>query len=186
MENILIIDTCITPAQLGLYKKESNGKIASVSFIKIDAGNMLNEKLFDVLDELLKKEKIGKKNITKIACVVGPGSFTGIRVGIALAKGLIEGLGIDAVAVNSFDKFDNEHAIALDCDNETVYLKIKDKIFDKPVKKEDVKSLAEGTKILTQDDADNNILISNIEKNFLNAKNHPLTPLYIKGHYAEK
>ena len=38
-----------------------------------------------------------------IACVVGPGSFTGIRIGISTAKGLCFALGKQALALTSFD-----------------------------------------------------------------------------------
>lgn len=43
------------------------------------------------------------KDLTAIGVVVGPGSFTGIRLGIAYAKGLSIGLGIPVVSVNAFE-----------------------------------------------------------------------------------
>lgn len=42
-------------------------------------------------------------DLTAIAVVVGPGSFTGIRLGIAYAKGLALGLNIPVVPVNAFE-----------------------------------------------------------------------------------
>lgn len=42
-------------------------------------------------------------DITAIGVVVGPGSFTGIRMGIAYAKGLAIGLNIPVVPVNAFE-----------------------------------------------------------------------------------
>mgnify|MGYP001775762080 CR=1 FL=1 len=44
-------------------------------------------------------------DLTAIGVVVGPGSFTGIRLGIAYAKGLAIGLNIPIVAVNAFDLY---------------------------------------------------------------------------------
>ena len=42
-------------------------------------------------------------DITAVGVVVGPGSFTGIRLGIAYAKGLAMGLNIPVVSINAFD-----------------------------------------------------------------------------------
>ena len=42
-------------------------------------------------------------DLTAIGVVVGPGSFTGIRLGIAYAKGLALGLNIPVVPVNAFE-----------------------------------------------------------------------------------
>lgn len=43
------------------------------------------------------------KDLTSIGVVVGPGSFTGIRLGIAYVKGLAIGLGIPVVPINAFE-----------------------------------------------------------------------------------
>ena len=44
-------------------------------------------------------------DISAIGVVVGPGSFTGIRIGIAYAKGLAMGLNIPVVSVNAFELY---------------------------------------------------------------------------------
>ena len=44
-------------------------------------------------------------DITAIGVVVGPGSFTGIRLGIAYAKGLAMGLNIPVVPINAFELY---------------------------------------------------------------------------------
>jgi tRNA threonylcarbamoyladenosine biosynthesis protein TsaB len=41
------------------------------------------------------------KDIRKIAVAVGPGSYTGLRIGISTAKGLAFGLGIDCIGVST-------------------------------------------------------------------------------------
>ena len=45
------------------------------------------------------------RDISAIGVVVGPGSFTGIRIGIAYAKGLAMGLNIPVVSVNAFELY---------------------------------------------------------------------------------
>jgi len=52
------------------------------------------EELLVNIDELLRNNNIAKNNIGLIAVSAGPGSFTGIRIGIATALGLKAGLGI--------------------------------------------------------------------------------------------
>ena len=44
-------------------------------------------------------------DISAIGVVVGPGSFTGIRIGIAYAKGLAMGLNIPVVPINAFELY---------------------------------------------------------------------------------
>lgn len=53
------------------------------------------------LQELLAAENKDLKSLTHIACVIGPGSFTGIRVGVNLARSLSYGLGLPVAAFNS-------------------------------------------------------------------------------------
>jgi len=45
------------------------------------------------------------RDISAIGVVVGPGSFTGIRIGIAYAKGLGMGLNIPVVSINAFELY---------------------------------------------------------------------------------
>ncbi len=45
------------------------------------------------------------RDLRAIAVVVGPGSFTGIRLGIAYAKGLAMGLNIPVVPINAFELY---------------------------------------------------------------------------------
>ncbi len=52
------------------------------------------QKLLEVIDELIKKAKLDKKDITEIKINTGPGSYTGLRVGCAVANTLAWGLGI--------------------------------------------------------------------------------------------
>lgn len=61
------------------------------------------EALFPMIDEVLAELSTSFTNLTRIAVCTGPGSFTGLRVGIAAARGLALGLGIPAIGVTRFE-----------------------------------------------------------------------------------
>lgn len=75
--NFLVIDTTRKEAVLELYY---NG----VNFSQtIMSQKRHNENLLQSIEEILKKAKTSIKQIDAFGCVTGPGSFTGIRVGMA-------------------------------------------------------------------------------------------------------
>jgi len=68
---------------------------------KYDEGKIQSEKLLAHLDALISETNSDLKAIDYIAIGVGPGSFTGLRVGISFAQGLSFALGIKVVPVSS-------------------------------------------------------------------------------------
>jgi tRNA threonylcarbamoyladenosine biosynthesis protein TsaB len=59
------------------------------------------ERIWGLVDEALSQAGWTKHQIERLAVGVGPGAFTGIRVGLSLAQGLMLGLGIPGVGVGS-------------------------------------------------------------------------------------
>lgn len=59
--------------------------------------------LMDAIDRALRQARLSPNACDFFACVVGPGSFTGIRIGIATVKGLCLACGKPALALTSFD-----------------------------------------------------------------------------------
>jgi tRNA threonylcarbamoyladenosine biosynthesis protein TsaB len=59
------------------------------------------ERILPLIEQLLSEAGWSRTSLDRIAAGVGPGSFTGLRVGMALADGIAIGLGIAAVGVGS-------------------------------------------------------------------------------------
>mmetsp|Transcript_27398 Transcript_27398/g.50364 ORF Transcript_27398/g.50364 Transcript_27398/m.50364 type:complete len:191 (-) Transcript_27398:20-592(-) len=61
------------------------------------------ERLMDLLEEVLASQDVRWQDLSAIAVGVGPGNFTGIRIGVSAARGLALGLGIPAYGVTGFE-----------------------------------------------------------------------------------
>ena len=61
------------------------------------------ENLAPAISEVLARSGIGLERVEAIAVDVGPGLFTGLRVGVATAKGLAQGLGIGVLPLTSLE-----------------------------------------------------------------------------------
>ncbi len=60
------------------------------------------EKLPDIYKKLLKKSQISLKNVSAVAVSIGPGSFTGLRIGLGFAKGLSYSHSLPIIPVPTF------------------------------------------------------------------------------------
>jgi tRNA threonylcarbamoyladenosine biosynthesis protein TsaB len=57
------------------------------------------ERIFGSIDDVLSRVGVTRSDIDAVACDIGPGSFTGVRVGVATAKGIGFALGVPVVGV---------------------------------------------------------------------------------------
>lgn len=71
--------------------------------IKLDNGKTHSENLMPILKEVLEKNNITLDKIDLIAVSVGPGSFTGIRIGIASIKPIAEVYKLPVASVTSLE-----------------------------------------------------------------------------------
>ena len=98
---------------------DSSGLVASVAVVEDDGvnGNLLAEytvnykkthsqTLLPMLDEIARMIELDLNTIDAVAVAAGPGSFTGLRIGSATAKGLYEGLGFERAGLrrNFYEK----------------------------------------------------------------------------------
>lgn len=82
MLNVLSIETSIGKCSVAL----SGG--AFEDYLEADKQFVQSEQLFPLIEELLKRNSLDYKDLNVIACSLGPGSFTGVRIGIAAARGI--------------------------------------------------------------------------------------------------
>jgi len=98
---------------LGIETATMTGGLALIDEEKLISEYTLNMKtthssrLMPALDWILKDASLDKNQINGIAISIGPGSFTGLRIGLATAKGLAMGLNIPLVTVPTLDALAN-------------------------------------------------------------------------------
>jgi tRNA threonylcarbamoyladenosine biosynthesis protein TsaB len=90
MSLMLAIESAVAGGSLSLL----DGRGAEIAFWIGDAAVARSEELLSNIDNLVSSAGVEKSDLTSIAVSAGPGSFTGIRGGIATALGLKDGLGI--------------------------------------------------------------------------------------------
>lgn len=75
----------------------------SLSEITVGGKNYSSEQIVDMISDILNRTGKSKKDIDLIAVGVGPGSFTGIRIAVTVAKTLAQVLNIPVVSVSSLE-----------------------------------------------------------------------------------
>ncbi len=99
---------------------ETSGNLCSVAVLEseniyaescVNKKNIHSEILFKLIENSLSKLELKITDINSVAVSEGPGSFTGLRIGMAAAKGIADGTGIPIIPVPTFD------ALALEISN---------------------------------------------------------------------
>ena len=80
---LLALDTCLTSASVAVSTED---RVLGLYYI--DNGLTHSRKLVPMIESVLSELDLTAKDIDAIACTNGPGSFTGIRIGMSTAKGL--------------------------------------------------------------------------------------------------
>lgn len=95
--NILAVDTTTKSASVSVKTENS------LYIDKVENEVTHSEKLLPLIDKVLIDANIDISKITNFACINGPGSFTGIRIGLATVKALAQVKNLDIFSINSLE-----------------------------------------------------------------------------------
>ena len=93
---LLALDTTAATATAALFRDET-----LVAEREADAGKKHAETVLPLIDTLLEENGVTIAQIDRFAVDIGPGSFTGVRIGVSLVNALAFALGRPIVSVNS-------------------------------------------------------------------------------------
>ncbi|MBP0616293.1 tRNA (adenosine(37)-N6)-threonylcarbamoyltransferase complex dimerization subunit type 1 TsaB [Jiella mangrovi] len=96
---ILAIDTAFSRCMAAVFDAVGDGRLLSATEPEIGKGHA--ERLVGVIDDTLSDAGASYRDLGRIVVTTGPGSFTGIRVGVAAARGLSLALDSPAIGVST-------------------------------------------------------------------------------------
>jgi tRNA threonylcarbamoyladenosine biosynthesis protein TsaB len=123
---VLGIDTCGPAGSVALGRLDGH-KMEILGQIELE-GRTYSATLVAAIGKLLKRLGTGLKDVGCMVVVNGPGSFTGVRVGLSAVKGLAEGTGIPVVAVSRLEVLRLKAGVlsaALDAHRHEVFLRVE-------------------------------------------------------------
>ena len=103
---LLVIDTAGERCAVALADLRTGAILARREPV---VGRGHGDVVMDVVAEVLAEAGVSFAEIGRVAAVVGPGSFTGIRVALAAAQGLVLSLGCEGVGVSALEALAEPH-----------------------------------------------------------------------------
>lgn len=208
---ILCIDTSSKLCSVAILENTT-----LINKLEIDNGLTHSETLMPLIKNLLESCNLSLTDIDLLVSDVGPGSFTGIRIGVATCKAFSDSLNIPCVGISSLEvlayniKNDGIICSTIDCKNDNCYFalyKLQDGIYN-VLEEPCAKSVDEVLDLLKKQYSDKTIKFVgdgipskstncylNVEnlgiagyKKFINTHNtgEELLPLYLKKPQAQK
>ncbi|EJL37250.1 universal bacterial protein YeaZ [Caulobacter sp. AP07] len=95
---ILAVDTCLAASSIAVLDGDT---VRAARSEPMTRGHQ--ERIAVLAREVMGEAGVKFPDLTRIAVTVGPGSFTGLRVGLSFAKGLATALSIPCVGINSLE-----------------------------------------------------------------------------------
>jgi tRNA threonylcarbamoyladenosine biosynthesis protein TsaB len=128
---LLAIDTALAACSAAVLDTGRAGPVVANESLPLLRGHA--EALMPMVARVMKRAALGFADLDRIAVTTGPGSFTGLRVGIAAARGLALAAGKPAVGITTFAAFAAPFialdevvpvAVAIDARHDRVYLQV--------------------------------------------------------------
>ncbi len=125
---VLALDTAGVDCAAAIYDSGRNTMLGEASDM-IGKGHA--EHLMGIIDRALDQAGIALSDVDRVAVTIGPGSFTGIRVGVAAARGFALSLNVPAVGVTTLEVMaaaqrektpDRAALAAMDAKRDEIYL----------------------------------------------------------------
>lgn len=95
MKTILVLDTATEACSVALLHQNQT------TFINELSPRTHTQRILPMVDELLSQAKIGLNQVDALAFGRGPGSFTGVRVGVSVAQGLALGANLPVIPISN-------------------------------------------------------------------------------------
>jgi len=127
---VLAIDTALAACSAAVLDTAHGGIVASES-LPMTRGHA--EALMPLLQRVMKSSGLAFADLDRVVVTTGPGSFTGLRVGIAAARGLGLALKVPVVGVSTLSAYAAPHlaendripvVAAIDARHQHVYLQV--------------------------------------------------------------
>lgn len=119
---ILCIDTSSKLCSVAILENTT-----LINKLELDNGLTHSETLMPLIKELLEKSNLSLKDINLLVSDIGPGSFTGIRIGVATCKAFSDSINIPCVGISSLEvlAYNSKNAgiicSTIDCKNDNCY-----------------------------------------------------------------
>jgi tRNA threonylcarbamoyladenosine biosynthesis protein TsaB len=121
MTTILSIETATTICSVAIHQ---NGKVLASADLFLEKSH--SGALAILIEQLLSHCELDFKNLNAIAVSSGPGSYTGLRIGLSTAKGLCFALSIPIISVSSLDAMTLEVMNFIPKEDKTIYIPMLD------------------------------------------------------------
>ncbi len=119
---ILCIDTSSNLCSVAILEDTT-----LIKKLELNNGLTHSETLMPLIKQLLEKSNLTLKDIDLLVSDIGPGSFTGIRIGVSTCKAFSDSLNIPCIGISSLDvlayniKNDGIICSTIDCKNANCY-----------------------------------------------------------------
>ncbi|KAB2656956.1 tRNA (adenosine(37)-N6)-threonylcarbamoyltransferase complex dimerization subunit type 1 TsaB [Brucella tritici] len=97
---ILALDTAASWCSVAVYNSDGDIVLADVSE---NIGKGHAEVLMDYVERAVREAKLSLRDMDRVAVNIGPGSFTGVRIGVSAARGFALALDVPAIGVTAFE-----------------------------------------------------------------------------------